>query len=255
MPRGQQAGRSRANVRAPRVPKPPKTPRYDVKGIQSIGQQSRQRTGAEIRLDALLNAPRRPQRRELTAQEMGSLYPQLVSKRPELLNRLAKRGVTYYTDPLLERDVGAAGTYSPSSREVTVQLGQSIGVAGHEITHAALSTGPINPVRFLTDRRYRAARSADLIIGGGLVGTALALYLAAGSRPDPTGFRSALRVSGAGYQSEVFAMGAGGAEGYMDLPVDYSLANQLFGGTFDPFALRTFGGREIFGTPERVLGR
>ena len=208
-----------------------------------------------MRQDVLLNAPRSPQRRELTAQEMGSLYPQLISKRPELLNRLARRGVTFYTDPFLERDVGAAGTYSPWNKEATVQLGQSIGVAGHEIVHADLATGPVNPIRFITDSRYRAAKSAGLITSGGLAGTALGLYLAAGSRPDPTGFRSALRVQQAGYQSEVFAMGAGGAEAYMDLPVDYSTANRLFGGTFDPFALRTFGGRDIYGTPERVIGR
>ena len=48
-------------------------------------------------------------RRELTAQEMAGVYPGLVAKRPELLNRLSKRGVTYYIDPLLGQKEGYGG--------------------------------------------------------------------------------------------------------------------------------------------------
>jgi hypothetical protein len=165
---------------------------------------------------------------------MGGLYPGLVSKRPELLKRLSKRGVTYYIDPLLAQRAGMGGAWSPSTKEITVQSGAKTLVAAHEVTHAALSTSSINPARFLTDKRYRAARSADIVIGGGLVGTALALFLAAASRkePNPMG-EVARRVAAASYQSEVFAMGAGGAGVYPGLPVDYYDANRLFGGSFD----------------------
>ena len=202
-------------------PVSPKTPTYDVKGIQSLTPSRLER---EI---ASRYAPRIPQRRELTAQEMGSLYPQLVSKRPELLNRLAKRGVTYYTDPLITR-TGAAGTYSPSSKEVTVETGQGVGVAAHEIVHAYQATSWINPVRFLVDKRYRAARSSDLVMAGDTaIGKVLQLALvAAGGDP-------AARVGKASYQSEVFAMGAYGTFAYPDLPVDYTEANYLFGGSFE----------------------
>ena len=51
---------------------PPKTPRYDVKGIQSTKTW-----------------------RELAPQEVAATFPSLVAKRPELLNRLSKRGSSY----------------------------------------------------------------------------------------------------------------------------------------------------------------
>ena len=51
-------------------------------------------------------APRMPQRRELTQQEAGSLYPQYVSKRPELLNRLARRGLFDFGEKYVSRMVG-----------------------------------------------------------------------------------------------------------------------------------------------------
>ncbi len=207
----------KALQKRPLVPKPAesKPPTYDVKGTQSLAERP-----------TLV-------RRKLTPQQMGELYPGLVSKRPELLNRLAERGVTFYTDPLLEQRENMGGKWSPSTKEVTVQSGAEALVAGHEVTHAALSTSPINPARFLTDKRYRAARSADIVVGGGIVGTALALYLAAAHRNAPEG-EVARRVWSASYQSEVFAMGAGGAGAYPELPVDYSEAKRLFGGTFDP---------------------
>ena len=204
------------------MPSPPKPPRYDVKGIQSLTPS---RLGREI---ASRYAPRIPQRRELTAQEMGSLYPQLVSKRPELLNRLAKRGVTYYTDPLLGRDASAAGTYTTATKEVAVELGQGIGVAAHEIVHAYQATSWINPARFLLDKRYRAARSSDLVISGDTpIGQFLRIALSA------AGGDVAGRVERASYQSEVFAMGAYGTFAYPDLPVDYTEARYLFGGSFE----------------------
>ena len=214
------------------MPKPPKTPQYDVQGIQSTPPQWYGRTPPErSRLEreiASRDAPRIPQRRELTAQEMGSLYPQLISKRPELLNRLAKRGVTFYTDPLLGRDVGAAGTYTPATKETVVQLGQGIGVAAHEIVHAYQATSWVNPARFLLDKRYRAARSSDLVLSGDTpIGQFLRIALSA------AGGDVAGRVERASYQSEVFAMGAYGEFVYPDLPVDYTEANYLFGGSFE----------------------
>ncbi len=161
---------------------------------------------------------------------MGSLYPQLISKRPELLKRLAKRGVTYYTDPLLVQRAAAAGTYAPYSKEVTVQLGQGIGVAAHETVHAYQATSWVNPVRFLVDKRYRAARSSDLaIMGNTPIGQFLRLALAG------AGGDVAERVGRAGRQSEVFAIGAYGRGAYPDLPVDYTEARYLFGGSFEGF--------------------
>lgn len=65
----------RSLQKGPRVPRPstpPKTPRYDVRGIQSL---------------APIN-----ERRRLTTQDVAGTYPSLVAKRPELLARLAKRG-------------------------------------------------------------------------------------------------------------------------------------------------------------------
>jgi len=59
----------------PRQQEPPKTPRYDVEGIQSTGPTKT--------------------RRGLTIQEVAGAYPSLVAKRPELLDRLSKRGSTY----------------------------------------------------------------------------------------------------------------------------------------------------------------
>jgi hypothetical protein len=155
---------------------------------------------------------------------MGSLYPGLISKRPELLNRLAKRGVTYYTDPASKY----GGVYSPKERTVTIQPGMPVAVAGHEIVHADLDISPINTARFLLDKGYRAAKASDLVIGGRTAsGWALRLYLlAAGGNINE-------RVAKASYQGEIFAMGAGGAGAYPDLPVDYYDANRLFGGSFD----------------------
>ena len=207
------------------MPSPPKTPRYDVREIQSIRPTPAKLAAYRERESRV--APRFPQRRELTAQEMGSLYPQLISKRPELLNRLAKRGVTYYTDPLLAR-TGKAGVYAPYSKEVTVELGQGIGVAAHEIVHAYQATSWVNPVRFLVDKRYRAARSSDLVISGETpIGQFLRIALSA------AGGDVAGRVGKASYQSEVFAMGAYGTFAYPDLPVDYTEARHLFGGSFE----------------------
>ena len=68
----------RSLQKGPRVPRPstpPKTPRYDVRGIQSLTPIN--------------------ERRRLTTQDVAGTYPSLVAKRPELLARLAKRGSTY----------------------------------------------------------------------------------------------------------------------------------------------------------------
>lgn len=172
----------------------------------------------------------------LTAQQMGKMYPKLISKRPELLNRLADRGVTYHIDPQLTKKTGYGGYYSPSQKQVVLQSGSEPLVAAHEITHAYQSTSPINLKRFITDKHYRAARSADTVMGGGLAGRGLTLGLLAYGRNKTDDLREWMNetVGRASYQSEVFAMGAGGAGGYPDLPVNYTEADHLFGGTFDP---------------------
>jgi len=184
-------------------------------------------------------------RRELTPQEMGGLYPGLVSKRPELLKRLSKRGVTYYLDPLASQRhiLGKKGTYDPNYRlggyydpktkEVTIQKGMPTLVAGHEIVHADLATGPTNIVRFLTDSKYRAMRIADILIDGGRWSGYVEMLSGYGQK----------EIGEGGLASEAFAMGAGGSAAYMGEPVDYTDANRLFGGTFDPGYVRTTGGR------------
>ncbi len=252
----------RSLQKGPRVPRPtsprvPAPPRYDVREIQSIDPtpaklaESRraesERPGRAERLSERSYAPRIPQRRELTAQEMGSLYPELVAKRPELLNRLAKRGVTYYIDPLLGQRRGAAGEYDPGPKTVTVQARMPVGVAAHEVVHADLSTGPLNVVRYLTDRNYRSARMEDLFREGDtwlghFIRKAWFKETAAADPSDPFALleerRREFRL-----REETFAMGAGGSSVYMDYPVDYYDANRLFGGTLDQGYVRTTGGR------------
>lgn len=87
----QDQGGGSSNVRAPRVPasrralatkarnrarlrKPPKTPRYNVKAIQSIAPIKKWR--------------------KLAPREIADTYPSLVAKRPELLRRFSERGIT-----------------------------------------------------------------------------------------------------------------------------------------------------------------
>lgn len=240
--------------KAPRVPspqQPPRTPSYDVQEIQSINPTPK-KLAEYARLESLphdyLYVPATGStmaRRELTPQEMGGLYPELVSKRPELLKRLSNRGVTYYVDPLASQRhlLGMSGTYDPNVRlggyydprtkEVTIQKGQPALVAGHEIVHADLATGPTNIVRFLTDSKYRAMRIADVLIEDGRWSGYVELLSGYGEK----------EIGQGGLASEVFAMGAGGSTAYMDQPVDYTDANRLFGGTFDPGYVRTTGGR------------
>ena len=203
----------RALQKAPRVPRagPPPPPNVPTREPSQLEITSRQ-------------APRIPQRRELTAQEMGSLYPELVSKRPELLKRLSKRGVTYYIDPKADK----GGTYSPSSKELVIKQGMPAGIAAHEVVHASMATSWVNPVRFLVDKNYRAARASDLVISGNTpIGQALRLYLYA------AGGDIAGRVQKASMGGETFAIGAYGVDAYPGLPVDYSEAESLFGGSFE----------------------
>ena len=150
---------------------------------------------------------------------MANKYPELVAKRPELLERLAKRGVTYHVDPKLKERTGYGGEYDRAAKAVTIQSGSEAGVAAHELVHADLSASKLDVSRFLTDNSYRASRWVDIAIEGNLlVG---AYFLAFGGAQK------------ANLQSEVFAMGAYGSEAYSDLQVDYRDANRLFGGSFE----------------------
>ena len=155
---------------------------------------------------------------------MASLYPKLVAKRPELLNRLAKRGVTFHVDPSADK----GGTYSPSSKELVIKQGMPAGIAAHEVVHASMATKWVNPVRFLVDKNYRAARASDLVISGKTpIGQALRFYLYA------AGGDIAARVKRASMGGETFAIGAYGVDAYPGLSADYSEAESLFGGSFE----------------------
>ena len=222
----------------PKSPPPPRTPRYNVREIQSINptpsklvesDRLKKRKVSQKRLQSYVPATGSTMsRRELSAREMAGLHPELVAKRPELLNRLAKRGVTFHIDPLLAQKERYGGYYSPSSKEIVLQQGSGTGVAAHETVHASMATSWVNPVRFLVDKNYRAARASDLVISGKTpIGQALRLYLAA------AGGNIGARVQKASMSSEIFAIGAYGVGAYPGLPVDYSEAESLFGGSFE----------------------
>ena len=62
-------------------------------------------------------APRMPQRRlEITSQAMARAFPKYVSKRPELLERFAKRGITYSVQSQRERIVPRSGVSMPQKQ-------------------------------------------------------------------------------------------------------------------------------------------
>ena len=250
------ADKWRSLQKGPLVPKPPK---YDVREIQSINptpakraeyrrKESKREGRAERELAKYVPATGSTMaRRELTAQEMAGVYPGLVSKRPELLERLARRGVTYYIDPLLLQRTGAAGVYDPVAKAATVHRGMPSFVAAHEVVHADLSTGPTNVIRYLTDRNYRSARMEDLFRDGDTwLGQFIRkAWLKESATADPGDPYALLQEKQKEFtmREETFAMGAGGSSVYMDYPVDYTDANRLFGGTFDEGYVRTTGGR------------
>jgi hypothetical protein len=61
----------------PKPYQPPKTPRYNVRDIQSLAPKP-----SRVRIN-------------LAPKDVASAIPSLVAKRPELIERLAKRGVSY----------------------------------------------------------------------------------------------------------------------------------------------------------------
>ena len=230
---------------------------YNVQAIQSLAnlpqdigpsttRVSQTQREAYIERESRV-APRFPQQRELTAQEFGSLYPQLLAKDPDLLSGLAERGVTFHTDPNLIQNLGAGGIYDPYTRQISVQQGQPGLVAAHEVVHADISTGPLNTARYLFDRNYRATTSEDLFREGNtwpgsFIRRAWFKESAAANPDDPFALLEERRREYS-LRGETFAMGAGGSAAYIDYPVDYYDANRLFGGTLDPGYVRTTGGR------------
>lgn len=97
-------------MRRPRVPKPyqpPKTPQYNVRDIQSL-------------------APKPSTVRKLAPKDVASALPSLVAKRPELIERLAKRGVSYLREAEARRQANIISNKGAMSGIIN-QFGQQFG--------------------------------------------------------------------------------------------------------------------------------
>ena len=165
---------------------------------------------------------------EMTLEEFSNKYPLLNRQNPELLSNLVERGVTFWNDPGMESDFGLTGAWRwyDAIEENTGRLmmgKESISLmpnapqlaAAHEVVHAELfNTFSLN--NFFTDKAYRDAKLNQLRLSLG-----------------PNVGQDAINLSNK--PGEQLAMGAGGAGTYgPNVPINYLMANQMFGGTFDP---------------------
>jgi len=95
----------------PKPPPPPSTPRYNVQDIQSLRPSTRSAQTASS---------------SFVRRDVRKVFPNLVSKRPELIERLVKRGVSYIEEAEARRQANVV-----SNREampgIIDQMGQQFG--------------------------------------------------------------------------------------------------------------------------------